>query len=107
MPKPAPSGLVPLLIGARRPRRARHGEEIVGAARVADPRLAAAQDPRVGGRHEWGVRVMFELGGFDLDVILPEVAKTGARHIDIWSSHAAPVPDIPDPATRASPGRNQ
>ena len=30
-------------------------------------------------------------GGFDLDVILPEVPKAGAGYVDIWASHAKPV----------------
>lgn len=31
-------------------------------------------------------------GGMTLEEIVPELAKTGARAIDVWSSHAEPVP---------------
>ncbi len=30
-------------------------------------------------------------GGFPLDVILPEVRKSGAGYVDIWASHSKPV----------------
>ena len=31
-------------------------------------------------------------GGLSLETIVPEVRKTGATHIDIWSSHGKPRP---------------
>ncbi|MFN0169617.1 MAG: sugar phosphate isomerase/epimerase family protein [Bryobacteraceae bacterium] len=52
--------------------------------------LAAAAAPRT---FEFRYLVATCLyGGMSLDEIVPEVPRTGARAIDVWSSHAEPVP---------------
>ncbi len=49
--------------------------------------------PRLSAETRFRLRYMVAscmYGGLNLEVILPEVRKTGATHIDIWSSHGKP-----------------
>ena len=58
------------------------------------PGVLATQLDRLEAKPPFRLRYMVAsclYGGFDLDVILPEVPKAGADRIDIWASHAKPV----------------
>ena len=62
--------------------------------RLVGPGLMAAQLGWLEAKPSFRLRYMVAsclYGGFDLDVILPEVPKAGAESIDIWASHAKPV----------------
>ena len=62
--------------------------------RLVAPGLLATQLDRLEAKPSFRLRYMVAsciYGGFNLDVILPEVPKAGAEAIDIWASHAKPV----------------
>ena len=62
--------------------------------RFIAPGLLATQLDRLEAKPSFRLRYMVGsclYGGFDLDVILPEVPRAGAESIDIWASHAKPV----------------
>ena len=61
---------------------------------LVGPGLMATQLDRLEAKPLFRLRYMVAsclYGGFDLDVILPEVPKADADRIDIWASHSKPV----------------